>query len=104
MAYPRPRRKTCAMALSNESVNMPSSSFADGIEFEETFPESAAAATPEPMPAPVHVAPEPAPLRVSPPAPRLTLFQAEPDADPVNESLFQDQLDRRLREAEALVK
>jgi hypothetical protein len=103
MAYPTASRKTCAMALSNDSVNMPSSSFADGIEFEETFPESAETVTPEPMPAPVRAA-APAPARVQSPAPpRLTVVRNEPDAEPIG-SVFQDQLDRRLREAEALVK
>jgi hypothetical protein len=84
------------MALSNETVNMPSSSFADGIEFEETFPESAEAATPSLAPAPDHVQ--------SPVPPRLMVVRDEPEAEPVTESLFQDQLDRRLREAESLVK
>jgi hypothetical protein len=97
-------RKTCAMALSNESVNMPSSSFADGVEFEETFPESAEPTTPEPTPAPVYAtAPAPAPIRVQSPAPRLTVIRNESEAQPI-ESVFQDQLDRRLREAESLVK
>jgi hypothetical protein len=93
------------MALSNDSVNLPSSGFADGIEFEETFPESTEATAPEPMPAPVHAgAPASAPARVQSPAPpRLTVVRNEPDAQ-ATESVFRDQLDRRLREAEALVK
>src|SRR5712692_6389601 len=103
MARPLSSPETCPMALSNHSANMPSSRFADGIEFEETFPESAETVTPEPMPAPVRAA-APAPARVMSPAPpRLTVVRSEPDAEPI-ESVFQDQLDRRLREAEALVK
>ena len=77
--------------LSNESVSGPASGFADGIEFEETFPESAPASQPEP--------------------PRLTVVRAEPEPEPArapvadrSEALYQEQLDRRLREAEAMVK
>lgn len=75
--------------LSDESVSTPAAGFADGIEFEETFPES-----------------EPAPQTET--APRLTLVRSDPEpAEPGTdaiEALYQEQLDRRLREAEALVK
>jgi hypothetical protein len=55
------------------------------------------------MPAPLRAA-APTPARVQSPAPpRLTVVRSESDAE-LTESVFQDQLDRRLREAEALVK
>lgn len=67
--------------LSNESVEFPHSGFVDGVEFEETFADAA------PAPAPAPTAP-----------PRLTLVPSEP------EEPTQRELDRRLREAEAMVK
>lgn len=99
------------------------SGFADAIELEETFPE-------DPVPQPVVPAAERAPAPAS--APRLTVVRAEPElpqqpkaaqqpeppqqpeaaqrpgqspaaAADVSEALFQEQLERRLREAEALV-
>lgn len=99
---------------------MSGSGFADGIEFEETFPEplavdaapasatSAAApaaapvATSAPLAAPRVAAPA-APRVASPAAPRLTVV---PNAarQEMSEALFEEQLDRRLREAEAMVK
>lgn len=113
--------------LSNESVSIPASSFAEGVEFEETFPESpgapaalasAAAAIPSAVPS--------APAAVPSAPPRLTVVRAEPDpeaevdvapaapAAPVTrhepasmtdaaEALYQQQLERRLHEAEELV-
>lgn len=92
---------------------MSGSGFADGIEFEETFPDAATvdpapvapaapravaqapAVTPAAAPTP-HAAPRPT-------APRLTVM---PDAarQETSEALFEEQLDRRLREAEAMVK
>ncbi len=91
--------------LSNESVSTPPASFADGVEFEETFPDPLAAPIlePAPAPAPVQTA-APAPARViAPAAPRLSDAHPEPASD-ASESLFQEKLDRRLREAETLVK
>ncbi len=65
------------MALSDGSASMPSG-FSDGIELEETFPE-----TPAPQPAPARA-------------------EASPAAR--SESAYQEQLERRLREAEEMVK
>ncbi len=89
--------------LSNESVSLPASGVADGIEFEETFPDPGPA-NDEPHVA-VNVPPvaAPAPRESSPPAPRLTVVRSEPDSD-ASEALYQDQLERRLREAETVVK
>ncbi len=70
-----------------------SSGFSDGIEFEETFPE----APPAREPAPVRP-PDPAPA-----TPRLLVVPSDPQPDQ-GEALFQQQLERRLREAEELVK
>ena len=66
---------------------MSGSGFADGIEFEETFPDAAATAP---------AAHEPAPRVTSTPAPSPVI-----DA---TEALYQDRLERRLREAESMVK
>lgn len=80
------------MALSQESVSM-TSGFGDGIEFEETFPEPVAAPVAEPEP--------PAAL------PRLIVVPEGPEAPAetgAGEALYQRQLERRLREAEELVK
>ena len=71
-------------------MSTPASAFADGVEFEETFPD----ATPPAAPAPE-----------APPAdatrPRLSVVpdEAQPAAEPVRH----DPLERRLREAEAMV-
>jgi hypothetical protein len=90
------------VALSSESSDL-TSGFAAGVEFEETFPESTTPA-------------DPAPIKSGPPAqaPRLTVVRDEPKPreertrreppSDQSESLFQEQLDRRLREAEAMVK
>lgn len=95
--------------LSNESVSLPTSGVAAGIEFEETFPDPAPAeaeanvavsASPVTTPTPHDPAP---PAREA--APRLTVVRSEPEPDPgVSEAVYQDQLERRLREAETLVK
>jgi hypothetical protein len=67
------------------------------VEFEETFPDE-----PETQPQP--------PVPAAPP--RLTVVRAEPETSPtpvpssstdVSEAMYQEQLDRRLREAEELV-
>lgn len=91
------------MSLSNESDSATPPGFADGIEFEETFPDEPAAqvAPPPPAAAPAPAAP-----------PRLVVVRPEPEpepsaepapaADPV-EAIYQEQLERRLREAEELV-
>jgi hypothetical protein len=83
-------RHTSGVGLPNDSVNPPGSSVADGIEFEETFPEAHAEPTSTGGPAPAA-------------APRLSVVRPEPAADP-SESHFEDHLGRRLREAEELVK
>ena len=91
---------------------MSGSGFADGVEFEETFPEplavdaspASAASAPAPAAAPVATpAPQVAPRAAAPHAPRLTVV---PNAarQETSEALFEEQLDRRLREAEAMVK
>ena len=86
--------------LSNESVSLPASGVAAGIEFEETFPETAEEAAPPAASAPPVSA---APVRDT--APRLTVVRSEPEADAdASEAIYQDQLERRLREAETLVK
>ncbi|HEY6957927.1 MAG TPA: hypothetical protein VI814_03805 [Candidatus Limnocylindria bacterium] len=85
--------------LSKESDAVLPAGFSDGVEFEETFPEEPAA----PAVAPAPVAP-----------PRLTLVrpapepeaQLEPTTAPVgdaSEALYEEQLERRLRDAEELV-
>lgn len=102
--------------LSNESVSVSSSGVADGIEFEETFPESAIAPDAGSAAAPGQSAP-----------PHLTVVRAEPEPPTAaevapgrppasapspapasltdaTEALYQEQLERRLRDAEALVK
>lgn len=66
------------MALAEESIDM-SSGFSDGLEFEETFPEPAA---------------EP---------PRLVAVPAERRPDSTD-AVFEEQLSKRLREAEDMVK
>ena len=76
------------MALAEESIDM-SSGFSDGLEFEETFPESA--------PAPAAVPPAAAAV---PPAPRAVERERPERA----EALFEEQLAKRLREAEEMVK
>ena len=92
------------MALSNESADL-TSGFAAGVEFEETFPESSAPADP----APIKSGPQTAH------APKLTVVRDEPTrreeprvrretASDQGDAAFQEQLDRRLREAEVLVK
>ena len=65
---------------------MTGSGFADGIEFEETFPETHVEAL---------VAREPAPKSASVP---------DTTAAEMTEARYQDQLERRLREAESMVK
>lgn len=73
--------------LSNESVSMPASGFADGVEFEETFPE------PEATQARPHLS--------------VVRDEAEPvaTAEPAaRDAVADDPLERRLREAEAMVK
>lgn len=89
--------------LSNESVSLPASGVADGIEFEETFPDPGAAEAAAPGSAAAQVA---SPV-VERSAPRLTVVRAEPEPEPAHdagEAVYQDQLERRLREAETLVK
>jgi hypothetical protein len=74
------------------------SGFNDGIEFEETFPESVAkteVASPAPAPSEIGI--------LGIPVPDITLAPEMPVFDGT-EALFQEQLDRRLREAEAMVK
>jgi len=89
-----PPRAACdtlsGVSLSDESVTLPVSSVSDGIEFEETFPEAQTEPVAEPTPAPQ-------------PAPRLSVVRPEPAAEPTA-SQFQEQLERRMAEAEALVK
>jgi hypothetical protein len=77
------------MALSSESSDDLTSGFAAGVEFEETFPESTAPSDPAPA--------RPAP---APRSPKLTVVRDEPQ----REAVFEEQLERRLREAEAMVK
>lgn len=77
--------------LSNESVSLPASGFADGVEFEETFPEPTA----EPVAAGRSAA---APATAAA-KPHLTVVRDE--AAP---AAHDDPLERRLREAEALVR
>lgn len=114
-------RHTLSVALSNESVTLPARGFADGVELEETFPEPHTGTAPAPAPAPIHaVAPAPTPIRfpqapiregaatapaapAESVAPRLTVVRDEP-ASGASEAVFQERLERRLREAEALVK
>ena len=65
---------------------MKASRFADGVEFEETFPEGIAAPA------------------AHEPAPQITPFpKAAPSSD-ARDGLVQEKIERRLREAEALVK
>jgi hypothetical protein len=71
--------------LSHESDATAGSAFADGLEFEETFPESTAPVAPAAPVAAAHVA-----------------VQSRPQAQP--EPSFQEHLDRRLREAEDRVR
>ena len=82
---------------------MSGSGFADGIEFEETFPDAGAPA-PAPVPAAPQIAaasaPAPAPAPVTP---RLTVVPTTAPRE-TSEAHFEEQLDRRLREAEAMVK
>ena len=91
---------------------MSGSGFADGIEFEETFPEplavdaSSASATSAPAPAAAPVAtpaPQVASRAAAPLAPRLTVVPTAARQE-MSEALIEEQLDRRLREAEGMVK
>ena len=77
------------MALSNESGDLPSSSSNDPVEFEETFPEPEAQ-TP------------PAPATAREAARRLSVVRSEPEAAATT-SRFRGN-DRRLRDADAIVK
>ncbi len=104
--------------LSSESVSIASAGFADGVEFEETFPD-AAAQTPEPprphltvvSDAPVQIVrdasesvlrhvPEPSVETVTPPQ---AVAVPEPVPPPSRDAAYEQQLERRLREAEAMV-
>ena len=88
--------------LSNESDSVTPSSFADGIEFEETFPDE---------PAPQLAAPAPSLAAPAPATPRLSVVRAEPEGEQqpeapaadASEAMYQEQLERRLREAEEVV-
>ncbi len=96
--------------LSNESVSMPASGFADGVEFEETFPEPVVA---EPAAAAEAAVASAAPAKL-----RLTVVRNEPEPalrdgpaparesarEPAREGGHDDPLERRLREAETLVR
>lgn len=90
--------------LSNESVSMPASGFADGVEFEETFPEPEAT-----QPAPDERAVAPAAPHAPSARPHLSVVRDEPEpavsAELVaRDTVADDPLERRLREAEAMVK
>ncbi|HZP97088.1 MAG TPA: hypothetical protein VFC31_12220 [Candidatus Limnocylindria bacterium] len=98
--------------LSNESVAMSASSFADGLEFEETFPEpdapeaqapsAAAPAAPSAPPRLTVIRTEPAPAPAHESAREAVRTPAHAD-DPARDAAYEDQLERRLREAEAMV-
>ncbi len=94
-----------AVSLSDESVTLPAANVSDGVEFEETFPEPQAEAgsAPAPVRSDAPAAPVAPRLSVAPAAPRLSVVRPEPAAD-VTETQFPAQLERRMREAEALVK
>ena len=83
--------------LTEETVSVSGSGFADGIEFEETFPD----VRPSSLIKPAAVA-APA-LLTQPPTPKSADRPSEPAHD-ATEAIFQERLDRRLREAESLVK
>lgn len=120
--------QTFAVAISNDSAP---TSFAEGVEFEETFPESAApAAKPAPTAAssrptvigdneaPRRVPPAPAPRRDTPVAVEQPRRESEPQRAPSasaaaapapkrderGDAEFEARLERRLRNADALVK
>ncbi len=92
--------------LSHESDSVPSR-FADGIEFEETFPERAADPADAPAPAAqpprlTVVRPEPEP-EPAPVPPAMLVERQEMQAGANADALYEEQLERRLREAEELV-
>lgn len=80
--------------LTEESVSVSGSGFADGLEFEETFPEALPTALTQPVVAA-------APVVRKTPAPQSVDRHSAADA---TEAIFQERLDRRLRDAESMVK
>lgn len=83
--------------LTQETVSVSGSGFADGIEFEETFPNALPTSLTQPAKA---VASR---MRADAPAPK-SLDRPSAPAHDATEAIFQERLDRRLREAEAMVK
>jgi len=97
------------VSLSDESVSLPASSVADGVEFEETFPEAHAEPASAPAPAPVEAparsrllsqSPARSDAPAAPAAPRLSVVRPEPAANlPQPQPQPRQELAPRTREA-----
>ena len=83
--------------LTQETVTVSGSGFADGIEFEETFPDALPTSLTQPAKAFASR------MRPDAPAPKSLDRPSAPARD-ATDAIFQERLDRRLREAEAMVK
>ncbi len=79
--------------LTEETVSVTGSGFADGIEFEETFPDALPTVQNKPARAPALTS-----------APVAAARASSTEIDERTEAIFQERLDRRLRDAESMVK
>lgn len=106
--------------LSSESISIAAAGFADGVEYEETFPEppTEVADPQRPRLAVVSVAPEnvvrdapeqtvhqagPPAVEAAPPSLAVTPAEPAPAHAASRDAGYEQQLERRLREAEAMV-